>query len=201
MAARGDKRLATRERVLSAARDLFDAVGYEAATIREVARRAGVSVGSVFTSFAGKAELLSQVMDERVEALQAELERVAPHLRGSTADRLRSILAVHYGFETRRLRLFVAYIACSFSWPAEGPARPIGRNHRFRGLLIDVLKGGTERGDVRPDVDVELFIDTLLAAYVWNYRRAAQDGADAEALIATMDRQIGLLFDGVAPRG
>jgi hypothetical protein len=51
---------------------------------------------------------------------------------------------------------------------------------------------------VRKDVDVELFIDTLLAAYVWNYRRAAQDGADADALISAMDRQIGLLFDGVA---
>ena len=77
-----------------------------------VAERAGVSVGSVFTTFAGKAELLSQVMADRVEALQAEIERVAPHLRGPTVDRLRSIMAVHYGFETRRLRLFVAYVAC-----------------------------------------------------------------------------------------
>ncbi|HLK24495.1 MAG TPA: TetR/AcrR family transcriptional regulator [Caulobacteraceae bacterium] len=200
MAPRGEKRQATRERVLAAARDLFDEVGYEAATIREVAGRAGVSVGSVFTGFAGKAELLSQVMADRVEALQAELEHVSPHLRGPTADRLRSIMAVHYGFEARRLKLFVAYVACSFTWPADGAVSPIGRNHRFRGLLVDVLKGGVERGDVRADVDIDLFIDTLLAAYVWNYRRASQDGADAQTLIANMDRQIGLLFDGVAPR-
>ena len=65
-------------------------------------------------------------------------------------------------------------------------------------MLADVLQSGVERGDVRKDVDADLFIDTLLAAYVWNYRRAAQDGANAEALIAAMDRQIGLLFDGVA---
>lgn len=198
MLARRDKKLATRARVLAAARDLFDEVGYEEATIRMVAERAGVAVGSVFTTFAGKAELLSQVMADRVDALQAELEHLAPHLRGPTVDRLRSIMAVHYGFETRRLRLFVAYVACSFTWPADGAVTPIGRNHRFRGMLVDVLRGGVERGDVRKDVDVELFIDTLLAAYVWNYRRAAQDGADADALISAMDRQIGLLFDGVA---
>jgi AcrR family transcriptional regulator len=198
--ARREKTLATRARVLNAARDLFDEVGYEETTIRMVAERAGVAVGSVFTTFAGKEELLSQVMADRVEALQAELEHVTPHLRGPTVDRLRSIMAVHYGFETRRLRLFVAYVACSFTWPADGAVTPIGRNHRFRGIMADVLKGGVERGDVRADIDIELFLDTLLAAYVWNYRRAAQEGADAAALIAAMDRQIGLLFDGVAAR-
>jgi hypothetical protein len=77
---------------------------------------------------------------------------------------------------------------------------PIGRNDRFRGMLAEALAGGVERGEVRADADPELFVDTLLAAYVWNYRRAAQDGADAPALIAEMDRQIGLLFEGVAVR-
>ena len=200
MAARQERKQATRARVLAAARDLFDEIGYEEATVRMVAERAGVSVGSVFTTFAGKAELLSQVMGDRVEALQAELEQVTPHLRGPTVDRLRSIMAVHYGFETRKLRLFVAYVAASFTWSRGDGVTPIGRNARFRGMLAEALAGGVARGEVRPDVEPELFIDTLLAAYIWNYRRAAQDGADAPALIAEMDRQIGLLFDGVAVR-
>jgi len=198
--ARQERKQATRARVLAAARDLFDEIGYEEATVRMVAERAGVSVGSVFTTFAGKAELLSQVMGDRVEALQAELEQVTPHLRGPTVDRLRSIMAVHYGFETRNLRLFVAYVAASFTWSPGGGVTPIGRNARFRGMLAEALAGGVARGEVRQDVDAELFVDTLLAAYIWNYRRAAQDGADAPALIAEMDRQIGLLFDGVAVR-
>ena len=200
MGARQERKQATRARVLAAARDLFDEIGYEESTIRMVAQRAGVSVGSVFTTFAGKAELLSQVMGDRVEALQAELEQVTPHLRGPTVDRLRSIMAVHYGFETRKLRLFVAYVAASFTWPHEGGVTPVGRNARFHGMLAEALAGGVARGEVRPEVDAELFVDILLAAYVWNYRRAAQDGADAPALIAAMDRQIGLLFDGVAVR-
>jgi AcrR family transcriptional regulator len=198
--ARQQRKEATRARVLAAARGLFDEVGYEAATIRMVAQRAGVSVGSVFTTFIGKAHLLSQVMADRVEALQAELELVIPHLRGTAVDRLRSIMAVHYGFETRHLRLFVAYIAASYDWPNDGGVSPLGRNARFRSMLAQALIQGVERGEVRPDVDTELFIDTLLAAYVWNYRRASQDNVDAPALIAEMDRQIGLLFEGVAVR-
>jgi AcrR family transcriptional regulator len=187
------RKQATRDRVLAAARDLFEQAGYEATTIRMVAQRAGVSVGSVFNSFAGKAELLSQVMQDRLEALYAELEQMAPHLRGPTVDRLRSIMAVHYGFETRRLRLFVVYIGASLLWETGQAVVPPGRNPRLKAMLSEVLARGA-------DADIEMFIDTLLAAYMWNYRLAAQEGADARAMIDIMDRQIGLLFDGVAAR-
>ena len=191
------RKQATRERVLAAARDLFEEVGYDAATIRAVALKAGVSVGSVFTSFAGKAELLSQVMQDRLGALYAELEQVTPHLRGPTIDRLRSIMAVHYGFETRRLKLFIVYIGASFQWETGQAVVPLGRNDRLKTMLREVLARGVERGEVRPDADTECFIDTLLAAYMWNYRLALQDGADAPEMIEAMDRQIGLLFGGV----
>lgn len=200
MGGRQEKKLETRARILAAAGELFDEVGYDETTLRMVAKRAGVSVGSVFTTFQGKAELLSQVMADRVDALYSELSRLTPHLRGSTVDRVRSIMAAHYGFETRRLRLFVAYIAASFTWPPDAQATPIGRNGRFRGMLLDTLAAGVEQGEIRPDLDRDLFLDALLGLYVWNYRRAFQEGASAAALIAEMDRQIGLLFEGAAAR-
>jgi TetR/AcrR family transcriptional regulator, cholesterol catabolism regulator len=197
---RQSRKQATRERVLTAARALFQEIGYDDATIRMIAERAGVSVGSVFTTFSGKAEILSQVMEDRLEGLYAELDQVFPHLHGHTVDRLRSIMAVHYGFETRRLRLFVSYIGASYSWsPREGVV-PLGRNARLQAMLSQALNEGIERGEVRADADIATFIDILLAAYVWNYRRATHEGADERALIAVMDRQIGLLFEGVAAR-
>jgi AcrR family transcriptional regulator len=197
---RDGRKQATRTRVLSAASELFDEVGFDAATIRAIARRATVSVGSVFTTFSGKTEIFHHVMEARLDALYAELERIIPHLRGSTADRLRSIMAVHYGFETRRIRLFVAYIAAMFGAAATGQTPP-GRNPRLRAMLTDVLREGQARGEVRPDADLDLFVDTMVAAYFWNYREAAFDGDDAARMTALMDRQIGLLFDGVAAGG
>jgi AcrR family transcriptional regulator len=197
---RQSRKLATRERVLAAARALFQEVGYDEATIRMVAQRAGVSVGSVFTTFSGKAEILSQVMDDRLESLYAELDQVTPHLRGPAVDRLCSIMAVHYGFETRRVRLFVAYVSASYGWSLGEGVIPIGRNTRLKAMLREVLEGGVARGEVREDADLDTFIDTLLAAYIWNYRRASYEGAEASVLIAQMDRQIGLLFQGVAVR-
>src|SRR3979411_2190215 len=90
---------ATRNRVIEAARELFDTQGYQGTTIRDIATHTGVSVGSVFTTFASKYDILSQVMQDRLDGLCAELDRVMPHLRGSTLDRLRTMFAIHFAFE------------------------------------------------------------------------------------------------------
>jgi len=193
------RKQATRERVLAAARDLFDEIGFESSTIRLIAERAGVAVGSVFTTFASKSEILSHVMLDRLDSLYAELDSVLPHLRGPCPDRLRSVMAIHYGFEMRRPRLFAAYVACSFEWSKPKDVVAFGQNAQLKGMLRGVLEGGIVNGEVSEDADLELFIDTLLAAYGFNYRLAADKGYDAGQLTKLMDRQIGLLFDGVRP--
>ena len=70
--ARQSQKEATRQRVVNAARELFDTHGYQGTTIREIARHAGVAVGSVFTTFASKGEILSQVMQARIDPLYAD---------------------------------------------------------------------------------------------------------------------------------
>ena len=187
----------TRRKVLEAARDLFHEIGYDESTIRAIAERAGVSVGSVFTTFVSKADVLSQVMDDRVEALYAELDRVTRHLRGTTCDRVCSFFAIHYDFECRRVKLFLAHIAASFSPSLEASTVPYGRNSRFKGMLVALLAEGVERGEVRSDADLDVVLDTLMAAYAWNYRLAAQRNADAIVMTAVMERQVRLIFDGL----
>jgi len=196
---RNDQKQATREKVLEAARDLFNDTGYDETTIRAIAERAGVSVGSVFTTFASKAEVLSHVMDARLGDLYAEFDRVVPFLRGSTADRLCSIFAIHYEFETRRVKLFLAHIAASYS-PSQDPGiTPFGRNERLTRMLHDALQGGIERGDVRADLDQHLAIEVLKASYAWNYRVAACRQAPASDLSAMMDAQIAFIAQAWRP--
>ncbi len=202
MGVRDDQKAATRERVLEAARDLFNDVGYEETTIRAIAERAGVSVGSVFTTFASKAEVLSHVMDHRLAELYAEFDRVVPFLRGSTADRLCSIFAIHYEFETRRVKLFLAHIAASYNPNNDPGVTPYGRNPRLTQMLLDVLEDGVRKGEVRGDLELGLIVETLKASYAWNYRMAAAAGGamPAAEMSAAMDRHIAVIAEGWKPR-
>jgi AcrR family transcriptional regulator len=198
--ARRTQKEATRQRVLAAARELFDTHGYQGTTIREIARHAGVAVGSVFTTFASKGEILSEVMQARLDPLYAEFDRVLPHLRGSTADRLRTLFSVFVEFEAQHLRLFLAHIAAAYDWTLTPEARPFGRAVRLQAILRDCVLKGVEAGDVSPDIDPEQVVHQLKAVYAWSYSFVVSDGAGAAEQIAFMDRQIGLIADGFRPR-
>lgn len=200
MSVRSVQKEATRRRVLEAARELFETEGYEETTVRAIAKLAGVSVGSVFTSFQSKLDILSEVMGERLDELYDELDRVGHQLRGSTADRLRSLFALFYAFETRRKRLFLAHIAATYDWRPGAKATPFGHNERLKQVVRDCLARGVAAGDVDPAIDPELIVDVLLAAYAWTYRLAAWADADADTMSHAMDRQIGLLAAGFTPR-
>jgi len=191
---------ATRNKVIDAARELFDTQGYQGTTIREIARHAGVSVGSVFTTFASKGEILSQVMADRLDGLYAELDRVMPHLRGATIDRLRTMFAIHFAFEVRHTRLFLSHIAAAYDWTLSAGATPMGKNRRLQSIIRECLEKGVAEGDVCPDADAQEVIDLLMAAYAWTYRLAAWNDADAPTMTAVMDRQIGLIAAGFQPR-
>lgn len=191
---------ATRNRVIVAARELFDTQGYEGTTIREIARHARVSVGSVFTTFASKGEILSQVMQDRLDGLYAELDRVMPHLRGDTIERLRTMFAIHFAFEVQHTRLFLAHIAAAYDWTLAPSAKPMGKTPRLQEIISECLAKGVAEGDVNPAIQIQETVDLLLAAYAWVYRLAAWENADAPAMTKVMDRQIGLIAAGFTPR-
>jgi len=55
-------KLRTHEKVIQGARFMFINVGYEATTIRDLAKRIGMSTGAVFANFEDKAELYRAAM-------------------------------------------------------------------------------------------------------------------------------------------
>ncbi len=190
----------TRSRVLSAARDLFNEVGYEGATIRLVAQRAGVSVGSVFTTFSSKADILSQVMLERVDALTAEVTSLMASTGGTVRDRFKAFLAANYRVEIKRPKLYLAHIIAAFTPDLEDGVVPFGATPQTVAIAYALLREGIDNGEIDPAADLEALVDLVRAAYAWNYRLAARDTVAAEILIDLMNRQVDLIFDGIAKR-
>jgi AcrR family transcriptional regulator len=189
---------ATRERVVEAARRLFEEVGYEETTIRMVAERAGVSVGSVFTTFESKVDIFNYILFEKFEALFSELQRISPYLRGSACHRIASLMSIAYGVECQQLDLMVSHLAASHGWPRRIEDEHNKRRARLIGLFRDALDQGVASGELRADADLDLFVSMLLDIYVRNYRRAYYERLSPEDLSALTERQLNLLFIGVA---
>ncbi|GHE89977.1 gamma-butyrolactone-binding protein [Streptomyces longispororuber] len=67
--ARQERAIRTRKAILAAAAEVFDDVGYEAATISEILKRSGLTKGALYFHFASKEELAQGVLNEQVAAL------------------------------------------------------------------------------------------------------------------------------------
>jgi len=184
---------------VDAARDLFDEVGFQRTTIRMIAEKARLSPGGVFTTFEDKVAILCHIVGEHRARLFEEIARVAPTLDGSTRDRVLRIIAMFYADEFSRMGMVAAYLGASYSWDQ---ASEDSHHRLLRPLVIavdQVLRDGVARGEIAADVDLELLQDTICAVFQHNYRAAQFAHLDEADLNARVARQIGLLFDGVAP--
>src|SRR5690242_12545873 len=70
-----------RARVLAAAVQLFAAYGYHAATMRDIAKLAGIQAASIYYHYPSKQALLVEIMEHHMQQLNANLEQILskPH--------------------------------------------------------------------------------------------------------------------------
>jgi AcrR family transcriptional regulator len=92
---REKKKLATRERIRAAAADLFTRHGYGAATMRQIARRAHVGLGTLFNYAEDKRDLVFLIFNEELNAT-TDVALAAPRPGQPLADQLLAVFAVHY---------------------------------------------------------------------------------------------------------
>jgi AcrR family transcriptional regulator len=163
-----------------------------------VAERAGVSVGSVFTTFESKVDIFNYILFEKFEALFDELQRILPYLKGTARDRLGSLISICYSVECRQLELMVSHLSASYGWPRRIEDEHNKRRDRLMALFRSVLEQGVAAGELREGAELGLFLELLMAVYVRNYRKAFYEKLTAEQISAHCERQIAVLFDGIA---
>lgn len=189
----------TRQKVLDAARTLFAERGYEPATIRDIARGAGMSTGAVFANFQDKAELFEAVLAEDLAKLAGSLQAAAA-AETSVRGRLVAALTAAYHGTLEQLPLVQAVIARSWFQPVAAEMRARGAIRPVIGVITESLQAGLREGELRQDADVMLLSDLVYAAFLSNYRGAAYDGWTMAELVERIGKQIDAILAGALAR-
>lgn len=192
---RQEAKLRTRQKVLDAARRLFGERGYDAATIRDIAREAGMSTGAVFANFTDKIDLFEAVFEEDAESL-AEAMREAAAAPGEVSARLIALFGAGYERSFANLPMVRAVVVRSWLQSGEEEGRMRAQNRGLLAIVADVIRDGVRAGELKADLDVRLAAETLWDAYLRNYRKALFEGADLAALKGRLAAQVALLLDG-----
>lgn len=105
----------TPERLLKAAEKTFDRVGYDRATVRQVARAAGVGVSTLYAHFAGLPELAVALVTTRFTASVAAAPPPprpgAPEVDAGVAREALMVVAAFCGQRLDYLGPYAAYVA------------------------------------------------------------------------------------------
>jgi AcrR family transcriptional regulator len=189
----------TRQKVLDAARALFAERGYEPATIRDIAKGAGMSTGAVFANFQDKAELFEAVLAEDLARL-AEALKAAVAAESSLRGRLVGALTAAYHASLEHLPLVQAVVARSWFQPVAAEMRSRVAARPVSNVVSEVLQAGVREGELRQDADIRLLGELIYGAFIANYRHAAYDGWGIEQLTTQITKQIDVILAGALAR-
>lgn len=191
--------------LLAAALALFVEKGYAATRSEEVARRAGVSKGTLFLYFASKEELFKAVVRENIVGRFAEWEVEFETHTGSTPELLRYALMMWWervgNSPAGGISKLMMSEAANFPELAAFYQQEVidpGRD-----LIRRILQRGVDRGEFRP-VDMEHAIYAVLAPMIflmsWRHSFGACVGS-AQTLVPEkyLEQQVNILLYGLCP--
>jgi AcrR family transcriptional regulator len=153
----------THAAVLHAAEAVFAEEGLHQASMAEIARRAGVAVGTLYNHFADREALLNALTALRKRELLDEIDaRLHDVARGSFMDQLVALVtALFKHVDTHRslFRLLLADERAGRSAASNQSAREIYQ--RFEKVVRRGLKDGVLRDEAPPELLASLLLGTM----------------------------------------
>ena len=154
----------TRRRIIIAAMRCVAEVGYSQATIREIARAADMTSGSLYHYFANKSELFSAMGDEIEEIVLPRL-RAASAQSDNVHDRLDAVLD-----ESKRLILDYPYLTAFLrAIRAQGTAQIRHGSPKYPGskalhdVVAEIVEDARVQGRLSPETDAGAAVETICA--------------------------------------
>jgi len=188
--------------IVAAALQVFVERGFRAAKLTEVARRAGVTKGTLYLYFASKEALFKEMVRQTIVPAIATGEQTVSAHTGSAADLFKEIT---HGWwqrvgETQLSGIPKLMMAEAGNFPELARfyyEEVVKRGHR---LMASVLERGIASGEFRPldvDVGVRLALAPLLHAANWRHSWAlcTRDGFDVPRYL---DQHVDIFLRGIA---
>tara|TARA_R110000824_G_scaffold87659_4_gene216033 strand:+ start:607 stop:1335 length:729 start_codon:yes stop_codon:yes gene_type:complete len=144
-------KLERKERViLEAARAIFVDHGFDGARMQEIARRAGIGEGTIYSYYESKAELMLAVLQQFWDGLTLEAEAVMASTKAEGFfDRLRALAQYHLN----TVILNSDFINLSFALRRNNSEVSVSRDHlrHYVAVFDELFRRGQDRGELRWD--------------------------------------------------
>ena len=153
----------TRRVILETAYSLFEKKGYQKTTMRELAAKAGVGLGTIFQHFPEKSALMVAAFEEDLEV---EVDRAFDELPDvGIRDQLIHFSRCFYSYYAQRPQLFRVLLTEIAFAKDDTEKRIFTLVFQFWGQLEALFQKAVERGEINPKVDTSKAVMAFWAYY------------------------------------
>ena len=165
MSLRERKKLETRERIRAAAADLFTRHGYGAATMRQIAQRAHVGLGTLFNYAEDKRDLVFLIFNEELNAV-TDVALAAPRPGQALLEQLLAVFRVHYRWLAAKPALArILLQELTFYSSGKQAATFLGIRKRLIDGIEALVKNAQARGRIRSREQAALIARHIFFVY------------------------------------
>ncbi|MDC7789568.1 TetR/AcrR family transcriptional regulator [Rhodoplanes sp. TEM] len=185
-------------RIKDVARELFVSKGFDDTTIRQIATRADVGLGTVFIYAATKRDLLFLIANEGLDEV-ASTAAASVDPEAALIDNLLGVFGPHYAFFARQPELSRLVLREMAFYDSGAQA---GSFQKTREALIELLgtivRHAAERREIATDEAPQFVGWTIFCIYQVELRRWLSDGTiDLESGLDRLRRALMLLIRGL----
>ena len=198
MSLRERKKLETRDRIRSAAADLFTKRGYGAATMREIAKRAHVGLGTLFNYAEDKRDLVFLIFNEELNAV-TDVALAAPRQDQPLVEQLLAVFRVHYrwlGSKPALARILLQEL--TFYSSGKQASTFLGIRKRLIDGIEALVREAQKTKKIRTKEKADVIARHIFFVYSASLRWwIAESKPDPEKGLADLRRLLKLQFEGL----
>ncbi len=186
------------QRIRNAARELFVSKGYEDTTTREIATRASVGMGTVFTYADNKRDLLFLIANEDLAEV-VRLAAIEAHQETSMLGGLLAFFRAHYRYFAQQPELSRLMLREMVFYDSGAQANRFrAMREQFMSSLHECVRLAKERGQIASAEDCALIGWVIFCLYQVEVRRWLAEGTlDIAEGMARLERAIGVVVTGL----
>jgi AcrR family transcriptional regulator len=195
------KKLETRDRIRAAASELFTRHGYASATMRQIAQRAHVGLGTLFNYAEDKRDLVFLIFNEELNAL-TDVALAAPRAGDPLLEQLMAVFRCHYdqlGEKPELSRILLQEL--TFYSVGKQAATFLGIRQRLIDGIEALVRRAQQQGRIQRKVSPALVARHVFFVYSASIRWwIAAPRPDPDRGLADLRRLIQLQIEGLRRR-
>jgi AcrR family transcriptional regulator len=197
---RQQNKLSKRQQIKAAARAVFGEQGFDRATLRDIAGRADVALGTVLMHAQDKRDLVLLMYNDEIADLLETAEATIREERGFLESLLVFFRTFYRGY-AENLTLARTYLQINFYTPSMNTATlEQHRAHKLK-LIARIVKKAQVEGELRSDLAPEVMAKQILLLHRVAVRGwAAAEEPSVKRGIVELERILKLMIEGLAPR-